>query len=224
MKRLAATAALVTLFLLHLISCKKSSDPCSDVVISLDATTVKASSPSASDGSISATATGSSDLTFSLNGGAYQPTGNFTNLKAGSYNIIAKNTNGCTGSKSFNVDVSRAYYLTLNTWKFSTATVNGADVSALIQACQKDNILTFSVNLNGMLDEGAAKCNAADPQTVPFNWSLAINETILHVSAVFFTGGNSVYTVVAITDAQLVLSQAITVSGTLQTAVITFVH
>jgi hypothetical protein len=224
LKHLSAITALVTSFFLCLPSCKKTQDPCSGVTISLNATTAKASSPSASDGSISATATGSSDLTFSLNGGAYQPTGNFTNLKAGSYNIIAKNGNGCTGSKSFTVDVSRAYFLTLNPWKFSSAQVGNTDVSALIQACQKDNLITFSANFTGVLDEGTTKCSLGDPQTVPFTWSLAINETILHVSAVFFTGGNSVFTVVAITDAQLVLSQAITVSGTLQTAVLTFTH
>ena len=224
MKYLSAVALLIASFFLCFPSCKKSTDPCSGVAISLDATVAKASSPSSSDGSISAVANGSSDLTFSLNGGAYQASGNFTNLKAGSYNVTAKNGDGCSSSKSFTVDVSKAYFLALNTWKFSSATVGGSDVSALIQACQKDNLLTFSANLTGILDEGGTKCNPGDPQSTPFTWSLANNETLLHVSTVFFTGGNSVFTVVALTDAQLVLSQAITVSGTLQTAVITFIH
>jgi lipocalin-like protein len=224
LKHLAAIAALITSFFLCFLSCKKTQDLCSGVIISLDATTVKASTPSSSDGSISATATGSSDLTFSLNSGAYQSSGNFTNLKAGSYNIIAKNGNGCTSSKSFTVDVSKAYFLTLNTWKFSSAQVGNTDVSALIQTCQKDNLVTFSANFTGVLDEGATKCNPGDPQSDPFTWGLANNETILHVSIVLFTGGNSVFTIVALTDAQLVLSQAITVSGTLQTAVVTFIH
>src|SRR5215831_3947029 len=82
-------------------------------------------------------------------------------------------------------------FLTQASWKFDKATVNGADVSSLIQGCQKDNVLTFPSNGSGTLDEGATKCNSTDPQTDPFNWNFASNETVLHVSTVFFTGGSS---------------------------------
>lgn len=215
---------LVVSFTLCLTACKKSSDPCSGVVITLDATIVNASSPSANDGSISASATGSTDLTFSINNGTYQSSSNFTNLKAGTYTIIAKNGSGCTGSKSFNIEVSKVYFLTLNTWKFDNAKVGSTDVSALIQACQKDNIVTFSSDFTGLLDEGATKCNSSDPQTTPFTWSFMSNETILHVSTVLFTGGASDFTIVSLSSTQLVLSQQINISGTMQTVVVTFVH
>jgi hypothetical protein len=50
------------------------------------------------------------------------------------------------------------------------------------------------------------------------------NETILHVSTVLFTGGSSDFTIVALSETQLVLSQVITVGGSPQNAVVTFVH
>ena len=76
-------------------------NPCSGVTITVNATTANPTSAAASDGSISASATGSSGFTFNINGGAFQSSGNFTSLGAGTYTIIAKNGNGCTGSASF---------------------------------------------------------------------------------------------------------------------------
>ena len=132
----------------------------------------------------------------------------------------------CSKSDSnSNASKTKTQLLTQASWKFSGATVNGADVSSLISPCQKDNILTFSATGGtGTLDEGATKCNASDPQTTPFTWSFTNNEATLHVSAVFFTGGSNDFTIVSLTDTQLVVSQQINVSGTMQTAVVTFVH
>ena len=115
-------------------------------------------------------------------------------------------------------------FLTQSSWKFDHATVQGVDVSSLLKPCQTDNVLTFSSNGNGTLDEGATKCDSTAAQTDPFTWSFASNETILHVSTVFFTGGSSDFTIVTLNDTQLVLSQEIMVSGSTQTAVVTFKH
>jgi hypothetical protein len=114
--------------------------------------------------------------------------------------------------------------LTQSSWKFDNAKVGGTDVSAFLQACQKDNILVFASNGNGTVDEGTTKCNSSDPQTTAFTWNFASNETLLHVSTVLFTGGSSDFTVVSLNETQLVLSQNITVSGTTQNAVVTFKH
>src|SRR3979490_1103963 len=80
--------------------------------------------------------------------------------------------------------------ITQASWKFDNAKVGGNDVSAFLQTCQKDNILYFSANGTGTVDEGATKCNSGDPQTNPFTWSFLSNETMLHVSATFFSGGS----------------------------------
>jgi Lipocalin-like domain len=110
------------------------------------------------------------------------------------------------------------------TWKFSDAKVGGASVSAFLQTCQKDNILTFIAAGTGTADEGTTKCDVTDPQTNAFAWSFQTNETVLFISTPLFSGGTSTFTIVSLTDTELVVSQNITVSGTNQNAVITFVH
>ena len=131
----------------------------------------------------------------------------------------------CSKSDSNNTSKTKTQLITQASWKFSTATVNGTDVSSLINSCQKDNVLTFSsTGGTGTLDEGPTKCNTGDPQTQNFTWSFTNNEGTLHVSQVFFTGGSSDFTIVSLTDTQLVVSQMVNVSGTMQTAVITFTH
>ena len=114
--------------------------------------------------------------------------------------------------------------ITTSSWRFGAATVGGADVSASLPTCQKDNIMTFSVGLTGVVDEGATKCNGADPQTNPFTWSFQSSETVLNISTILFTGGSNNFTIVALNETQLVLSQIITVGGTPQNAVVTFLH
>jgi len=114
--------------------------------------------------------------------------------------------------------------ISTGTWKFSTATVGGINVSSQLQSCQKDNIMTFTSTGTGTIDEGGSKCNAGDPQTQPFTWNFASSETILHVSAVFFTGGNNDFDILEISETTLKGSQGIEVGGTTQTAIVTFVH
>jgi hypothetical protein len=114
--------------------------------------------------------------------------------------------------------------LTTGTWKFSDAKVNGASVASFIDDCQKDNILTFLAAGTGTAEEGATKCDPGDPNSAPFNWAFQTNETVLFVSTPFFTGGSSTFTIVSLTESQLVLSQSITLSGISQTVEITFIH
>lgn len=119
---------------------------------------------------------------------------------------------------------TKTQLITQNYWKFSTATVGGFDVSIALQACQKDNFISFYPNGTGTLDEGPAKCNALDPQSNPFNWNFQNGETQLFISATLFTGGNTLFNLVTLSETQLVVSQNITVGGSQQNAVVTFVH
>lgn len=112
------TSILITIFsviLIDLSSCgsKSSSggtpaDPCTGVSIIVNGTASNSSGAGSSDGSISASASGGSGITYSINGGAFQASGNFTGLSAGSYTIIAKDSRGCSGSKPFVVNANDA--------------------------------------------------------------------------------------------------------------------
>lgn len=77
-------------------------DPCAGitVVVLLSPT---AADQGVSNGSITATASGGSGFTFSINNGAFQASGSFTALAAGKYTVTAKNSNGCTGNASSTV-------------------------------------------------------------------------------------------------------------------------
>jgi hypothetical protein len=82
-------------------------DPCAGKTIEITGTVVNTGAGT-SIGSITATATGSTGFTYSLNNGTYQATGTFTGLGAGTYNISAKDGAGCTTTKSFVVGTNDA--------------------------------------------------------------------------------------------------------------------
>ena len=99
---------LLTAHIIILSSCGDKgggpANPCSGVTITVSGTVTHTGGPGQSNGGISASASGSTGLTFSINGGAFQSSGNFTALAAGTYTVTAKNGNGCTGSASFTVN------------------------------------------------------------------------------------------------------------------------
>jgi hypothetical protein len=120
---------------------------------------------------------------------------------------------------------TKTQLLTQSTWKFKSATVNGADASSQLQACQKDNIYTFVAAGTGTVDEGPTKCNSGDPQTVPFTWNFASSETVLHVSTSLFSGSSNDFTLVSLTEAEMVISTPYTPPfGPSVTLVITLQH
>ncbi len=71
-------------------------DPCAGVTVAVSATKVDPVTGQ-SNGSITATATGGTGFTYSLNNGAFQTSGTFTGLVTGNYTVTATNSNGCTG-------------------------------------------------------------------------------------------------------------------------------
>ncbi len=108
---------------------------------------------------------------------------------------------------------TKAELLVQASWKFKSASANGADVSNQVppfDPCKKDNILTFTVtgtnSGTGVVAEGSTKCDPADPDSVPFTWSLTNNETTLNISASLFTG-NPEFTLVSVSETELVVSQ-----------------
>jgi len=119
-------------------------------------------------------------------------------------------TSSCSKNGGSVTVKSNTELLTQGTWKFQSASASGTDVTSQISACQRDNILTFSANGNGNVNEGPTKCNAGDPDNTPFTWSWLSNETQLRVSTILFTGGSSDFTLNKLTESELTISQYIT--------------
>jgi hypothetical protein len=122
---------------------------CAGVTITVTGTTVNPTSTLTTNGSINATATGSSGFTFSVNGGAFQASGNFTNLAIGSYTVVAKDVNGCTGSAVFTLTAP-------NPCAGVTITVTGTTVNPTSAAATNGSITAsatgstgFTFNING---------------------------------------------------------------------------
>lgn len=124
---------------------------CTGVNIVVSATTVNPTSASATNGSLTASATGSTGFSFSLNGGAFQTGGSFLNLAAGTYTVVAKDANGCTGSGQFiltAVNACAGVTISLN------ATVTGNRPCELvpngsISLTASGGITPYTFNLNG---------------------------------------------------------------------------
>jgi hypothetical protein len=93
-----------------------ASVPCPTITV--NGTVTPASSATANNGSINATATGSTGFTYSITGinGTYQASGNFPNLTANTaYTIFAKDANGCTGSQQFTVGLASCPTISVST-------------------------------------------------------------------------------------------------------------
>jgi len=143
-------------------------NPCAGVTVSVSATTTGANTGQ-SNGSIAATATGGTGFSFKLGSGAYQTSGTFSNLAAGSYTITAKNNAGCEGSASFTVAPINA-----------CGGVNIAITTAIVNAtpCSNPNNGGITVTATGST-----------------GFSYSINGTTFQASNVFSTVAAGNYTV-----------------------------
>src|ERR671918_285608 len=86
---------------------------------------------------------------------------------------------------------TNAQLLATGSWRFESAMVdsdnNGTGdfpvPAGILEVCQTDNLLFFQESGSGTVDEGPTKCDASDPQTVPFTWNFTTNETVINFSS-----------------------------------------
>lgn len=119
---------------------------------------------------------------------------------------------------------TKSELITQGSWKFGSASASGVgDVSSSVNACLKDNILIFVSGGTLTVDEGAIVCS---PSYAGSNtWVFANNETIVRLSAPLFPGGSNDFTLVSISETNLVLSQVMTVAPYPPTTIeVTFKH
>lgn len=94
---------------------------------------------------------------------------------------------GCSKEKDNN---SRESLLTSGSWKLTATIVdddgNGSyetDAFAGFLNCFKDNFYTFHSNGDLELDEGPAKCDPGDPQTMTTSWAFTQNQSHLEIES-----------------------------------------
>ncbi|MDO6433861.1 hypothetical protein Q4E93_24860 [Flavitalea sp. BT771] len=90
---------------------------------------------------------------------------------------LAINWASCSKSNS-DSNSANVTLLTKSVWKFDTAGIdmnNDGNIDQedpSLEACFKDNTYLFNKDSTVVMDEGATKCNSADPQTATYSWSL----------------------------------------------------
>lgn len=142
-------------------------NPCTGVTITVTATTANPTTAGGTNGSITATGSGGTGFTYSLNSGAFQATGNFTNLAAGVYTITAKSSAGCTGSASFTLtDPCTGVTITVGGTSTNPTTNGGTNGSISATATGGTAPYTFSLNSGAFQASGNFTGLAAGSYTV----------------------------------------------------------
>ena len=141
------------------VSCSKTGgvfpppppDPCILANISISGTVVNPSASGTSDGTITVVATGGSGFTFNINGGAFQSHNKFYNLAAGDYMVTAKNSDGCTGSISFQLSnpTISCTGVTITVSSGVTSNVLCEPVTASITVTAVGGTAPYTYSLNG---------------------------------------------------------------------------
>jgi hypothetical protein len=119
---------------------------------------------------------------------------------------------------------SNTDHITRSAWKFDKAMSGSTDVSGFVNACYKDNVMTFLATGSGTLDEGASKCNSGDPQTVNFTWNFTNNGNTLNVTAGIFAGQSGAFKVISINETQMILEGTVSTPSGNVTGQIYFKH
>jgi anaerobic selenocysteine-containing dehydrogenase len=112
--------------------------------------------------------------------------------------------------------------ITSSSWKFDKATAGTfGDVSSYVNACYKDNTFTFAANGTGNVDESTNICSPSSAGA--FTWTFQNSESTLNVSANLFQTGSTSFTLVSLTETNMVISQPVTLPPPVSiTAVVEF--
>lgn len=157
--RLTVLFILLFSVLLFPVSCSKTGgippppppDPCLLASISLSGSVTNPSVVGAADGSITVSATGGTGFTFNINGGAFQSVNKFKALSAGNYTVIARNSDGCSGSVSFLLsdptNLCAGVNISVSGIAGSNAPCEAATASITVSA--SGGVAPYSYSLNG---------------------------------------------------------------------------
>lgn len=143
-----------------------STNPCAGVTVTVTTTTVSPTTGQ-SNGSITATATGGTGFTYSLNNGAYQASGTFTGLAAGNYTITAKNSNGCTGAATVTLtETNPCAGVTVTVTTTSVNPTTGLSNGSITASATGGTGFTYSLNSGAYQASGTFTGLAAGNYTI----------------------------------------------------------
>lgn len=127
---------------------------------------------------------------------------------------------------------TKADHISSSAWKYESGGIDGdkngtidfSFSSANVPACYSDNTILFNKNQTGVTNEGATKCNASDPQTSPFTWSFADNQTNLTISGNVFPLLNGRFKVLTLTSTNFSLSKDTVMASQNVALIVNLVH
>lgn len=174
MKRSLVYLLSASLMLINITSCSKDKDSgsnpvtspptgaCDGKTIVLTATATGGQPCGGNNGSISASATGSTGFTYKLNsGGTYQASGDFS-VAPGNYTVFAKDADGCEKSTSVTVGTAAAGPLFTNVKNL---------IASRCQSCHNPSNLNGGKNwadqCNIIQSQDRIKVRAVDEGTMP---------------------------------------------------------
>ena len=116
---------------------------------------------------------------------------------------------------------SKTELITKAAWKYDTGGVDAnkdgfVDTNlppGYVLSCNTDNTLTFNNDGTGVVDEGATKCDAAEPQTRDFTWTFTNNETHINFPTLVFNGLTGDVTIKTLTDTKLELLKEVNIGA-----------
>lgn len=143
-----------------------TNNPCAGVTVAVTTTVVQPTTGQ-SNGSITASATGGTGFTYSLNNGAYQSSGTFSALAAGNYTITAKNSNGCTGVTTVALGASNPCAgVTVTVTATSVNPTTGQSNGSITASATGGTGFTYSLNNGAYQSSGTFSALAAGTYTV----------------------------------------------------------
>ena len=127
---------------------------------------------------------------------------------------------------------TKTQLLTKSAWRFDHAgldldnngTIDSPIPAGILQTCDTDGTITFNANGTGVGDEGPTKCDASDPQTANFTWSLKSSETVISISNVLFGGLSGDIKLLSVSETELSMEKAVTSSGLTVNAIVVLKH
>lgn len=87
--------------------------------------------------------------------------------------FVAITTFACKKEETPVVVTDNTTLITTGKWKQTAETTAGVNTYASMAACEKDDLMSFTAAGVTTFDEGATKCDPADPQTETATWAFS---------------------------------------------------